>query len=321
MVNHRVWRALSFTCLAILLAGCGSAGLTSIQVTPTSQSLSTAGANAQFTAIGIYRQGNHPPTTRNITNLVTWQSSDGAVATINSAGLATAVASGSTTISASMNGFTGLESATATLTVTGSGTVAGPAGANTLTSLTIIPGSQAVVSVNETGQFLAIGSFVGSGGAAITEDLTDQVAWSSSDVKVATINTSGLATGINKGSTTILAIAKAPSGTLTTATATFTENSTGNGTQLATLTVYKVGNNASVGTVTGPTINCGSGSGCIGNFPLGPTVTLTAIPGTNSTFGGWSANCSVPNPGYPPKPPYQCTVVMVDNTTVGAIFN
>jgi hypothetical protein len=45
-------------------------------------------------------------------------------------------------------------------------------------------------------------------------------------------------------------------------------------------------------------------------------VILTAVPGSGSTFGGWSANC-VANPAVPT----QCTLTMTDNATVGAIFN
>lgn len=320
MFDHRGLRALSLTCFAILLAGCGSAGLTSIQVAPATQVLSAVGENAQFSAIGTYHQGSHPATTRNITNLVTWSSSDPGVATINSAGLATALASGTTTISASMEGFTGLEVGAATVTVT-TGTVGGPTGTS-LSSLAIIPGAQIVDSVNETGQFIAMGTFVGNG-ATTVEDVTNLVTWSSSDVKVATIDASGLATGLNVGTSTITAIAKSPNGSLTPATATFTENSlAGNGTQLATLTIYKVGNNASIGTVASPdtapplVINCGTGAGCVGNFPIGTQVILTAAPGSGSTFGGWSANCAVD-----PSTPNQCAVTMSGNDTVGAIFN
>jgi len=316
LVRHS-WKALSFTCLVLLLAGCGSAGLNSIAIAPTTQVLNSVGATVQFTAVGTFVQGSHPPSTKNITNQVAWSSSNAAVATVNSSGLATAVAPGNVNIMASMNGFGGLKGSSAAVTVTGGGTV----GSN-LTALTIIPGSQTVLSTNETGQFIAIGTYSGGSGEAVDEDVTSQVAWSSSDVKVATINVTGLATGINPGTTTITAIATSPNGAVVTATSTFTDQATTNGTQLATLTIYKVGNNASIGTVTSPDtspanlINCGTGTGCVGNFPIGTTVTLTEVPGT-STFGGWSANCA---PG-PPNVSNTCTVVLTNNDTVGAIFN
>ena len=328
MLHWQNFKALSFSCLVLLLAGCGSAGLNSIAIAPSTQVLNSAGATVQFTAIGTYVQGSHPPSTKDITNQVAWSSSNAAVATVSSSGLATAVAPGNVTITASMNGFGGVKSSAAAVTVTGGGTV----GSN-LTSLTILPNAQPVITVNETGQFIAIGTYTDGSGAKVAEDVTSQVAWSSSDVKVATINTTGLATGINTGITTIVAIGSAPNGVVTTATATFTVGPiVGNGTQLPTLTVYKVGNNASIGTVTavapgtsGPlVINCGTGAGCLGNFPVDSIVTLTEDPGASS-FGGWSANCAVPPlPPGPPGPPNvsnTCTIKITDNDTVGAIFN
>ena len=319
MLDCRHFRALSFICLVLFLAGCGSAGLNSIAIAPSTQVLNSVGATVQFTAIGTYVQGSHPPSTKDITSQVAWSSSNAAVATVSSSGLATAVAPGNVTITASMNGFGGVKSSTATVTVTGGGTV----GSN-LTSLTIIPGTQTVLSTNETGQFIAIGTYSGGSGETVDEDVTSQVAWSSSDVKVATINATGLATGINPGTTTITAIATSPNDTVVTATSTFTDEATANGTQLATLTIYKVGNNARIGTVSSPNttpanvINCGTGAGCVGNFPIGSTVTLTEAPGA-STFGGWSANCAV-TPGTPNVSP-TCTIKITDNDTVGAIFN
>ena len=319
MLDCRYFKALSLSCLVLFLAGCGSAGLNSIAIAPSTQVLNSVGATVQFTAIGTYVQGSHPPSTQDITSQVAWSSSNAAVATVSSSGLATAVAPGNVTITASMNGFGGVKSSTAAVTVTGGGTV----GSN-LTSLTIIPGNQTVLSTNETGQFIAIGTYSGGSGETVDEDVTSQVAWSSSDVKVATINATGLATGINPGTTTITAIATSPNGTVVTATSTFTDQATANGTQLATLTIYKVGNNAGIGMVSSPdtnpanVINCGTGAGCVGNFPIGSTVTLTEAPGA-STFGGWSANCAI-TPGTP-NLSNTCTLVLTDNDTVGAIFN
>jgi hypothetical protein len=76
--------------------------LTSIAVTPANPSVQT-GATQQFTATGTYSDS----TTQNITSQVTWSSSDTAVATINSAGLATGVDTGTTTISAAQGSISG----------------------------------------------------------------------------------------------------------------------------------------------------------------------------------------------------------------------
>ncbi len=61
------------------------ANLSSISITTTSQSLSS-GQTAQFTATGILQNGD----TVNLTNSVTWTSSNTTAATIDSSGLATA---------------------------------------------------------------------------------------------------------------------------------------------------------------------------------------------------------------------------------------
>jgi hypothetical protein len=43
-------------CLAAPFIGCSNSGLTAIQVTPSTQSL-TQGATAQFVAVGLYQHG------------------------------------------------------------------------------------------------------------------------------------------------------------------------------------------------------------------------------------------------------------------------
>lgn len=76
----------------------------------------TVGQTQQFTATAVFTDG----TNVNVTGQVTWSSSNPAVVTVNSNGLATSVAPGSAVITASGSGF----SDTANFTVTGSGTAA-----------------------------------------------------------------------------------------------------------------------------------------------------------------------------------------------------
>ena len=76
--------------------------LTSITVTPGNSS-SPIGAYQQFTAILSYSDGS----TKDTTTSVTWSSSPATVATINASGLANALASGSTTITATAESVTG----------------------------------------------------------------------------------------------------------------------------------------------------------------------------------------------------------------------
>src|SRR5260370_1824763 len=217
MFARRCVRGLLLLCLGTALVGCDNSGLDSVQVTPTTQSL-TVGRTAQFSAVGTEGNANHP-TTQNITSGVTWTSSVPSVATVSASGIATAVSAGTTRITASATAFSGNVSSSATLTVTGSGSGGGSAG-GTIASLSIIPASQAVASPNQTSQFIAIGTTA----SGATVNLSNQVAWSSSSPQIATIGaTTGLATGVGKGSATITAIyTNSAGGTVVTGTATFT---------------------------------------------------------------------------------------------------
>jgi Bacterial Ig-like domain (group 2) len=209
-------KALLFVGLVLPFVGCGSStAIDSIQVSPTTVSLGT-GNTAQLTAIGTIGHGSHPSTNQNITATVTWASSIAAVATVSSSGVVTGVGAGTTTITASIEGYGGLiTSNAASVAVTGSG---GGTGGATLASLAIIPGSQSVASPGETSQFIAIGTT--SSGATV--DLTGSVTWSSSSAQVATISVGGLATAVSQGTTTVTAIATNPDKTVVTGTATFT---------------------------------------------------------------------------------------------------
>ena len=90
----------------------------------------------------------HPGATENVGNQVSWSSSNTDVATVNTAGLATAVGPGTATVTALLTNIDKtVATGTATLTVTA------PTGGSTgsdVTSLTIIPSAQAVASPNDT---------------------------------------------------------------------------------------------------------------------------------------------------------------------------
>jgi hypothetical protein len=89
------------------------ATLVSIAITPVDPSMA-AGSSLQFTATGTYSDGS----THDLTSSIIWSSANPGTATMSSAGLATAVAAGTTIISATA----GTKSSTTTLTVTsGSG--------------------------------------------------------------------------------------------------------------------------------------------------------------------------------------------------------
>ena len=75
-----------------------------------------------------------------------------------------------------------------------------------------------------------------------------------------------------------------------------------------TLTVSKTGTGS--GTVTDTGINCGTD--CSEAYNSGTSVTLTATPDANSTFAGWSGDCSGTG---------TCTLTMNANKSTTATFN
>ncbi len=200
--------------MVLPFVGCGSStDIDSVQISPTSLSLAK-GATAQLTAIGTIGHGQHPSTTVNVTSLATWRSSVSGVATVSSTGEVVALSAGTTTITASIKGFTGLlVSNDSTVTVTGGGSAGEP-----LVSLSVIPGTQSMASPNQKTQFIAIATT----SSGTTEDLSGLVTWSSSAANVAKITSGGLATGLGQGTTTITAIASNPDKTVVTGSASLT---------------------------------------------------------------------------------------------------
>jgi trimeric autotransporter adhesin len=158
-----------------------AAALKSIAVTPANPSVAK-GKTEQFTATGTFSDNS----TQNLTSQVTWASATPAVATINSAGLATTLAQGTSSISATLGGLAGS-------TVL---TVVAPA----LVSLAVTPVSPTIVK-GTTQQFTATGTFTDNS----TQNLTSQVAWASATPSVATITAGGLATGVAPGTSSISA--------------------------------------------------------------------------------------------------------------------
>jgi uncharacterized protein YjdB len=228
------------------MVGCGNpSGLDSIQISPTSQSLTT-GQTLQFSVTGTYGNSKHT-TTQTVTNGLTWGSSNTSVVTVSSSGLATAVGAGTATITANAQAFNGPTSSSATITVTstGGGSVSG-----SISTITITPSGQAISGAGNTVQFTAIGTT--SSGSTV--NLTGQVAWISSATSVATVGaTSGLATSVSAGTTTISAL--------------YTDASTGStviGT--ATLTVTSAASGAYTGLALIPSSESLSASGQTGQF-------------------------------------------------------
>jgi hypothetical protein len=155
--------------------------LTSIAVTPAAPTIAVR-ETQQFTATATYSDGS----TANVSATATWTSSSTATATINATGLTTAVAVGSSTITATVSGVSG----TAALTVV----------AKAITSIAITP-TAASFAIGSTQQFTATATY--SDGS--TANITSTAAWAVSNPSVATINSSGLATAVASGATSVTA--------------------------------------------------------------------------------------------------------------------
>jgi trimeric autotransporter adhesin len=180
--------------LALSFAGCNTLQDIAIIPGPGATQLTAVGQTVQFTAVGLSERGSDNPTTSNITDSVAWSVTNPKVATINAAGMATAVGQGYTEVIAQSNGIIVTSDVTVTLssnTGTGSGNP----------FITITPGTATETFVGETTQFEATGSL--TGGAS--QNLNSQVTWISSNAQVATINSSGLATAVGAGTSTIIA--------------------------------------------------------------------------------------------------------------------
>ncbi len=173
----------------VSLSGTGTlTGLLSISVTPANPTLSP-GNQQQFIATGALPDGGQI----NITSFVSWSSSAPTVASVNSTGLAQAIMQGTASIAASYGSINGATSITVTP----------PA----LTSIAVIPANPSL-PVGAYQQFTAVLSY--SDGS--TKDTTTSVSWSSSATTVATINSSGLASTLAAGSTTITATSESVTG-------------------------------------------------------------------------------------------------------------
>lgn len=235
--------------IVFLVFGCGGGGggappppLVSIAVTPATASIAN-GTTRHFTATGTFTDSS----TRDISSVVTWTSSNIGVATISATGLATAASMGQTTITASSGS---ISSNSATLTVT----------AATPVSIAVTPANP-IIAIGSTQQFTATGTFSDS----TTQNLTASATWSSSNPAVATVSTTGFATPLTAGVTTISALFGSIPGS-------------------TTMTVPVPAGGSGAANVLSITVN---GSLCSGYFnatyPNKPCVSVTVCtPGTQS---------------------------------------
>jgi hypothetical protein len=159
-----------------------NATVTAIVVSPVNQTIAPL-TQLVLSALGGFSDG----TTQDITGDANWSSTNTAAATVTS-GSATGVSAGSTTIQAALGGVTG----SAPLNVSGA----------SLVSIACSP-STAGVAIGSGIGLHAVGSF--SDGTK--QNLSFGVAWSvtPSDGSIATINNSGVVTGVAPGKATVTA--------------------------------------------------------------------------------------------------------------------
>lgn len=179
-----------------LLLGCGAGGqsgrgenpkLSLIVIAPADPHMAK-GTSLQLSATGSYDDG-----TKRVLTSAAWQTSQSAVATINTQGFITAVGQGAAQVSASYQGVTGSTSITV--------------GAPALGSIAVTPAQSSLPS-GEVEQMTATGSF--SDGT--TKDLTQSVTWSSTGPGIASVSATGSADANAVGSVTITASAGSVNG-------------------------------------------------------------------------------------------------------------
>ncbi|MGA7218703.1 MAG: choice-of-anchor D domain-containing protein [Candidatus Sulfotelmatobacter sp.] len=302
------------------LSGTGStAGLTSIAITPANSTIA-AGYMEQFTATGTFSSGE----TYNITQSVNWNSSKKTVATVGNTagtqGLATAIAAGATTITATSGKITGT------------------------TPMTVVPAALVSIAITPTAPSIALGTqqqFAATGtySDGSTQNLTGSVAWSSSALNVATIAAGGLASSVGTGTTgisgtsgsvtgsatltvtpaSLVSIALTPAApTITlgnteqfTATGTYSDGSTQNVTTAATwasatTAVATISNTAGAqGLATSVAVGTSAITATMGSVASSPdTLTVNAAPATEAVTTyhydnyrtGWNQNEFTLNP-------------------------
>ncbi len=169
--------------------------------TPAATTIEVAPAAAQLTALGQTVQLNATVRDQNGGVMsgasVTWTSGDAAVATVDAAGLVTAMATGTATITAS----SGSASGTASVTVTQA-----PA------QVSVTPESATLASVGDTVRFTA--KVQDANGNAIANATVN---WASADEGVATVDEMGLVTAVGPGTAMIEAMSGTAGGSATVA--------------------------------------------------------------------------------------------------------
>ena len=178
------------SCFVFFTTGCGGVPnsdppaktLAAMSITPATFPL-VVGGTQQLTATATYSDGSKA----DISASASWASSNKTVATVNLAGMVTAVAAGTATISANLTGQSGSAAVTVGST-------------RSLVSISITPGS-AALTVGSTKQLTATANYSDGSAANINSSAT----WTSSNSTIAAVNSTGLVGAAAAGNVTITA--------------------------------------------------------------------------------------------------------------------
>jgi uncharacterized protein YjdB len=195
---------LAVTGLALSVAACGSYGTSVVEVGKTRTPVASVSVAVPLSlAAGQTARAIATPKDANGTALtdrpVTWYTASASIASVNDSGLISAVAPGTTVVSAVSEGV---------------------AGRATMAVVPPPPTPIASVSVSPATSSLQVGGTVQL--SAVTRDannnvLTGQVVtWSSSNTGISTVSATGLVTAIAAGSATITALSETKTGTAAT---------------------------------------------------------------------------------------------------------
>ena len=247
------------------------------------------GETANLSSMYIKNVGGVKNSESDVTAYAAWSSSNASVATV-SAGKITAKGVGTTTITATYNGYT----AKSTVTVTDAVTY----------DYQLSPSSTSLVN-GRTTKFTVVKRTFTNGTQTNGQDVSSTFTWTSSNTSVATVGSNGVVTGVGKGTATITAkygettltgsvtvtpaytyelvlnrtsmsMAKGATGTIVATYKTYADGVLESSTNVTSTATWSSGN-TSVATVSGGTVT-GMGAG---------TTTISA------TYNGKSATCSV----------------------------
>jgi uncharacterized protein YjdB len=280
--------------------------VTTIEVVPATTSLQV-GATQSLTAtvkdqFGEVMNGQS----------LTWSSNNAGAANVNGGGVVTAVAAGSATISAGSAGKTG----TSVVTVT-----AAPPSPPEVTTITVSPPSASI----QAGTTTTLSATVKDQNGSVMTGQT--IAWSTDNAAAATVNPSGVVSGVAAGSATIAAASSGVSGTATITVTTAPPPSP----VVTTVTVSPTSAAVNVGATTTLTATVKDQNG---NVMAGQTVTwstnnapvatvnssgvVTGVSGGSATItatsSGKSGTSSI-TVNAPPPPSPVVTTVTVSPTT------